>query len=102
MLSWKGMSPYGRRTEMNTPHSLYVVPLLLAGLIAAWLLGGRFLLPAGAAPPAKAPAQGTPTLTPCPISFSDVHTTDYFYQPVLYLACDGAISGYADGTFRPY
>src|SRR5690349_20140172 len=87
---------------MKTPRGLYAGPLLLAGLIAAWLIGGRFVLPAGAAPPAKAPAQGTPTPTPCPVSFSDVHTTDYFYQPVLYLACDGAISGYADGTFRPY
>ena len=28
--------------------------------------------------------------------------TDYFYIPVQYLACHGVISGYADGTFRPY
>ncbi len=28
--------------------------------------------------------------------------TDYFYVPVQYLACRGVISGYADGTFRPY
>ena len=27
---------------------------------------------------------------------------DYFYAPVQYLACHGVISGYADGTFRPY
>jgi len=32
----------------------------------------------------------------------DVHPTDYFYQAVIYLACHGAISGYSDGTFRPY
>jgi hypothetical protein len=36
------------------------------------------------------------------VSFSDVHETDYFYGPVQYLACHGVISGYADGTFRPY
>ncbi len=42
------------------------------------------------------------TSTPCAISFSDVNPTDYFYQPVQYLACNGVISGYADGTFRPY
>jgi hypothetical protein len=27
---------------------------------------------------------------------------DYFYEPVRYLFCMGAISGYADNTFRPY
>src|SRR5205807_9347688 len=55
-------------------------------------------------PPVGTPTPGPPTRTPtpCPISFSDVHPSDYFYTPVLYLACHGAISGYADGTFRPY
>src|SRR5205814_5377131 len=45
----------------------------------------------------------TPTLTvtPCPMNFSDVHPTDYFYEAVRYLYCEGAISGYDDGTFRP-
>ena len=60
-------------------------------------------LPAGATATATAVA-GSPTVTstPCAISFSDVHPTDYFYTPVQYLACRGVISGYADGTFRPY
>ena len=44
---------------------------------------------------------GTPT-TCTPPSFSDVHPTDYYYEAVRYLGCQGAISGYADGTFRPY
>jgi hypothetical protein len=44
----------------------------------------------------------TPTVTPCPMHFSDVQPTEYFYQAVRYLYCDGVISGYADGTFRPY
>lgn len=50
------------------------------------------------------PCQPTPapTHTPCPINFSDVHSTDYFYQSVQYLYCEGAISGYSDNTFRPY
>jgi hypothetical protein len=43
-----------------------------------------------------------PSDTPCALSFSDVHTTDYFYTPVQYLACHGVISGYGDNTFRPY
>jgi hypothetical protein len=44
----------------------------------------------------------TYTTTPCAITFSDVHPSDYFYQAVTYLYCHGVISGYSDGTFRPY
>ncbi|HMA33653.1 MAG TPA: S8 family serine peptidase, partial [Chloroflexia bacterium] len=47
-----------------------------------------------------------PSATPCTLSFTDVHATDYFYTPVLYLACHGVISGYSNGdgtySFRPY
>jgi len=42
------------------------------------------------------------TNTPCVITFLDVLPTDYFYEPVRYLYCNGVISGYADNTFRPY
>jgi hypothetical protein len=45
---------------------------------------------------------GGATATPCSITFSDVNTTDYFYEPVRYLYCRGVISGYGDNTFRPY
>jgi amidase len=41
-------------------------------------------------------------VTPCGISFSDVQPADYFAAAVHDLACRGVISGYADGTFRPY
>jgi S-layer homology domain/Beta-propeller repeat len=62
--------------------------------------------PRPATPTATAPAgsatPGGATATPCAISFSDVYPTDYFYEPVRYLYCHGVISGYADGTFRPY
>lgn len=55
---------------------------------------------------ATAVAQITGTPQPpcatCSITFSDVHSTDYFYAAVQYLSCAGAISGYSDGTFRPY
>ncbi len=44
---------------------------------------------------------GGPSATPCPINFSDVQPSDYFYTPVQYLYCRGVISGYADNTFRP-
>jgi hypothetical protein len=36
------------------------------------------------------------------ITFLDVLPTDYFYEPVRYLYCNGVISGYGDNTFRPY
>jgi hypothetical protein len=44
----------------------------------------------------------TATPTPCGVSFADVQPTDYFYTAVLALACRHVISGYLDGTFRPY
>jgi len=31
-----------------------------------------------------------------------VHATDYFYNDVQCVYCLGAVSGYSDGTFRPY
>ncbi|HEX6607678.1 MAG TPA: S-layer homology domain-containing protein, partial [Chloroflexia bacterium] len=47
------------------------------------------------------PATASATPSPCLSGFSDVQPSDYFYTPVRYLVCRGAISGYADGTFRP-
>jgi hypothetical protein len=55
--------------------------------------------PTDTAPP---PTGTPPPATPCPVAFSDVHPTDYFYGAVQYLACHGVVSGYADGAFRPY
>jgi hypothetical protein len=31
-----------------------------------------------------------------------IDPTAYYYAPVYYLACHGVISGYSDGTFRPF
>jgi hypothetical protein len=47
-------------------------------------------------------ASPTATGTACAISFSDVAPSDYFYTAVINLACRGVISGYSDGTYRPY
>lgn len=48
-------------------------------------------------------ATATRTATACATpSFSDVGPNDYFYTAVNWLYCRGAISGYSDGTFRPY
>jgi hypothetical protein len=43
-----------------------------------------------------------PPCITCLITFNDVHASDYFYTAVQYLACSQVISGYSDGTFRPY
>ncbi|MGI8588371.1 MAG: Kelch repeat-containing protein, partial [Chloroflexia bacterium] len=58
--------------------------------------------PANTATPTTPPNTATPTATACTNPFSDVHQSDYFYTPVLYLYCHGVVSGYSDGTFRPY
>ena len=58
------------------------------------------------APPPTPPPSPTPrataTATACAVAFSDVHPADYFYTPVIDLACRGVVAGYADGSFRPY
>jgi hypothetical protein len=51
---------------------------------------------------AAATGTATATGTVCAITFTDVLPTDYFYEPVRYLYCNGVISGYSDNTFRPY
>jgi len=36
------------------------------------------------------------------MNFSDVQPSDYFYNDVRCVYCLGAVSGYSDGTFRPF
>jgi hypothetical protein len=48
-----------------------------------------------ASPPAATP-------TACPIQFTDVDPNHPFYPFIRCLACRGIVSGYGDGTFRPY
>ena len=64
---------------------------------SAYYSQGPLPLPSGGPAP-------TPTATPigCWINFTDVHPTDYFYEPVRYLYCRGVVGGYSDGTFRPW
>jgi hypothetical protein len=42
------------------------------------------------------------TATPCTTTFTDVDPDNTFYSFIRCLACRGIISGYDDGTFRPY
>lgn len=46
-------------------------------------------------------ADGSDALLACTPPFSDVHSTDFYYDSVRYLYCSGAIGGYADNTYRP-
>jgi hypothetical protein len=57
---------------------------------------GRIIVEAPQPPPTA-----TPTRAPGQV-FSDVRSDEYFYAPVNYLVSRGIVSGYADGTFRPY
>jgi hypothetical protein len=57
---------------------------------------------AGTGTPATFTSTPVLTSTPCSVSFTDVHPSDFFYVAVQYLACRGVISGYSDGTFRPF
>jgi hypothetical protein len=37
----------------------------------------------------------------CTQTFTDVFASDYYFDAVMYLSCQQAISGYSDGSFRP-
>jgi hypothetical protein len=47
------------------------------------------------------PGEPTATPTTCSVQFSDVEPGSTFYSQVDCLACQGVMSGYDDGTFRP-
>jgi len=90
-----GTPPTPTPTTTRTPTVTGTPPTSTPTLTA-----GPALSPTATSTPPASTA--TATTTPCTLSFSDVHQNDYFYTPVLYLACRGVVSGYSDGTFRPY
>ena len=51
---------------------------------------------------ARVAAQSDTPENTCTTQFSDVPPDAYFYDPVLWLACRGNVSGYADGSYNPY
>jgi hypothetical protein len=51
------------------------------------------------APPSPTGVAATPTA--CSIQFSDVPPGSTFYDFIHCLACNGIVSGYSDGTFKP-
>ncbi|MDQ2807999.1 MAG: S-layer homology domain-containing protein [Chloroflexota bacterium] len=74
---------YGNTTAELNPGSYSVVAQTVAGSTTRLTSGGVLI-------------------TGCTLQLSDVHPADYFYTAVQYLACHNIISGYSDGTFRPY
>src|SRR5262249_16497062 len=63
--------------------------------------------PCNSATPTPSPTQPatpgvSPTSTPCLVQFTDVPAAQPFYPYIRCLVCLGLVSGYADGTFRPY
>jgi hypothetical protein len=56
----------------------------------------------GTASPTPISSTASPTSTICSIAFfTDVQPSDYFYEAVQYLYCQGVVSGY-EYEFRPY
>jgi hypothetical protein len=53
-------------------------------------------------PPRATPTPPRPTPTACTLQFTDVPTTNPFYQYIHCLVCLGIVNGYPDGTFRPF
>jgi hypothetical protein len=84
-------SPSATGTATTAPTSSATAPATSSATSSATPVAT-----ASATPPATA------TGTPCTINFTDVQPSDYFYEDVRCLFCRGAISGYADGTFRPF
>jgi hypothetical protein len=54
------------------------------------------------APSATATTGVPPTATACTLSFTDVLPDSTFYSFIRCLVCRGIVSGYDDGTFRPF
>jgi hypothetical protein len=79
-----------------TSHSIVKVCIWLVTLLA---LAGTPLLHAEASSNYRGTSAATYQTDDPP--FTDVHTDDWFYPPVLDLYTLGVISGYQDGTFRP-
>jgi hypothetical protein len=83
-------------TVTTTPTLTSIIPTITITVLPSVTLT---LVP----PTTTATQTATVTATACPTyNFSDVSPSDYFYTPVQYLACHGVISGYSDGTFRPF
>jgi hypothetical protein len=94
-------TPTAQPTVTATSTSIIPTVTLTVGLPSATVT--TTALPPSATATRTATGTVTATATTCPIQFSDVtDPSSYYYTPVYYLACHGVVSGYSDGTFRPF
>jgi S-layer homology domain len=95
--SFQVVTPTATPTEAASQTPTPVVTVPPTGTPTALATASSTTAPSNTAIPTF-----TPTPTPCAITFTDVQSSDYFYQAVRYLYCHGIVSGYGDGTFKPY
>ena len=92
--------PGATRTNTPPPPTLTLVPPTLT-VIPVGPTATNTAVPPSVTRTAVPPSA---TATPCVEPFSDVQPSDYFYAGVTYLYClnPPIVTGYSDGTFRPY
>jgi S-layer homology domain len=102
-----GPVPSGRKGEdMSAKRFTFLVVgilLLLGMVLTVWADTASADVSMPKQNSSDSPEAGMPPTGPmvCALPFEDVQQSDYFYDAVSYLYCHGAVSGYADGTFRP-
>ena len=91
-------------TSTATPIATATATAGIGGTPSATAVASATAGASATAVPPSGTATATVTETPCAITFTDV-STEYFAEPVRYLACHGIISGYSNGdgtlSYRP-
>ncbi|HKP51102.1 MAG TPA: S-layer homology domain-containing protein [Chloroflexia bacterium] len=85
--------------SLSLQYRLAAIALLLVGVVL-YPLGAR-ASENGASQISGTTNTGPTSPATCALPFTDVQTSDYFYEGVFNLFCRGAIGGYPDNTFRP-
>src|SRR5437016_4198596 len=82
-----------KESPMKT-FSLLIGLLALLFVALASVASATYARVDASAPSLARSAPSIPDATPCPMNFTDVHPSDWYYGYVQYLYCKGAISGY--------
>src|SRR5688572_2034154 len=103
---WSGQLPSGNywfRYQFSLAGSCWTLGLTSQAQPAC--VGGTVTPGTATRTPTRTPTStptASPTPTGCQLRFIDVTQESTFYESILCLACQGIVSGYADGTFRPH